>query len=69
MRKSVVRPSHLLAHRLLIGPLFPTRSILLQDPDLFRPFEITQMCNLLPATAEEARSLIPSSVLALSSQS
>ncbi|CED84050.1 RNA polymerase II, fourth largest subunit [Phaffia rhodozyma] len=36
------------------------RSILMREGDLFKPFEIAQIGNLLPKGAEEAKSLIPS---------
>jgi hypothetical protein len=42
-------------------------SILSREPDLIKPFELAQLGNILPDTAEMAKSLIPSYVLDLCS--
>lgn len=43
-------------------PRLCVSSILTREPELFKNFEVAQLGNILPDTAEMAKSLIPSYV-------
>lgn len=49
-------------NRSLVNLKPPVARILNREPDLIKPFELAQLGNILPDTAEMAKSLIPSCV-------